>query len=1532
MRPRVPVLLAIALLGILLVLLFHDGLTAACLKSFARASGYYLRLSFLHVGFGDVVARDVFVANRAHEPLFTADRAEIAFSLRDLLPGSRRRFGLRFIDLQHPVLTMIHESDGAYDIALPSTSLNTASNSTPWDVRVSVREGEVLLRDRYIRVGEERLESITGVRLDGLFSQLTPSYYHAAFVLRDAGRDYPVWGHGIFGVSPGFMSQRWRAEELPIAALLNFALTTRTVRCDAGRLVDVNLRTFAFSDGARAFVSASARLENGQLYTAQLTQPIRDVRGSLHDFGNGIETTGLEARFAGVPLRLTGGVYGLRETPIVRFALRGAGDLKQLRQGAAAARGQPISGSFRVSAFIEGSARQPLVIARVFSPRLQYGQFAFARSRGTFVSYDTQLDVLGSDIAYGPFAFRARGSLDLREHVSTLFVGHAETLTANVPYLAQVTSDRRIETTWLLSGTDARSALQGVVYGSGNADTTRALFHMRPDKTGVFGPFMLRRGDENPVEGIAAFDFSGRRSLAFLDVSGLHPYGIPLRDVHAAVGVRGNTLDMYGASLRVADGTVTASGSVGGRGKLIVTAAGIDTAQLRALGIPWRQGRLSAVAEIQNLPRSPSVLFDVLLSHGVYAAAGMVLPFEGNVDLGYAGERVTVNAGMLLPGSYASLAGVVHGVRIGHLEPRADIYARVRAADIALLARGTRMRLSEPLEGSIDVDMHVTGKSDALLVDGSVRVPEGAFNGLRFRDGVASLLGSSRALTVRDGKIIVGGTSTLFAANVSAGSQSLDIHAAHVNLADFNDFFDVGDMLGGSGRISLDAVRSASALKLSGDLALSGTRVQSFSLGETSLRIRPAREEEEATFAVLGAHGTLRATGRFGFSPSDPIAVDAHINEFALGTWLPAVGMVTPLSGNVDASLSARGSLRAPMLAAHASLRDGFMGRIPIHRFLLDATADRQRVRISRASLDIPALNVTTSGMFSPVAGAPFAVTARAESLDIGMLAANVTGKKPPLGGTLIAQTWLSGTQTRPNVRAQVTLSDVRVNDVRIPRVFADAHLDARTASLDRGEIDLPRGKLLANGHVPIVLRASRFVDAREPLIASLTAAEVDLAPFARAFSSDTKLAGVLDGGVYATGTIGEPHLAGHIALRDALYSSSLLRSPIEHGSIVLDFHNAQEVRLSSMHLEAGGGRIDAEGIGNLGDLRHVVQTFAVRASAVAHNFRIDAPKYFRGMIDGTLMLVRAPRESTLVSGNVFFSQARIPLSDLIPSTPEARSNAPAPAIAFDLGVSAGNDVRVQNGNVDVGARGKVRLSGTLADPTLSGHFDATDGSFTFYRTFTVQSATVRFSPSLGLIPMVDATATTQVSDTDILLHATGQASSLNLDFASDPSYDREQIIALLAGMRTPDASAAGQPSFLQSTAFGYVNQQFARSFLEPLQSRLGQSLGLKNLQLNAGLAGTYGANATAALGRRLTASFAESYGVTQRQSVGLAERFNASTSVQFTLFSASASPQTAFVGNLPFDPTKPVDLSLLSLIPPAGTKGFTLSFQHRFR
>jgi hypothetical protein len=276
------------------------------------------------------------------------------------------------------------------------------------------------------------------------------------------------------------------------------------------------------------------------------------------------------------------------------------------------------------------------------------------------------------------------------------------------------------------------------------------------------------------------------------------------------------------------------------------------------------------------------------------------------------------------------------------------------------------------------------------------------------------------------------------------------------------------------------------------------------------------------------------------------------------------------------------------------------------------------------------------------------------------------------------------------------------------------------------------------------------------------------------------------------------------------------------------------------------------------------------------------------------------------------------------------------------LNVAATTDDRLQGPAVDVGAKGAVQVSGTLAHPALSGDFSSTDGTLSFYRTFVLQNAQVAFDPASGIIPSVDATATTHVPDpsTDVLLHVHGPATGLSIDFASNPDYNRSQIVGLLVGAQNLGAvsgvartspNPGGNGNAIQNLAVGYVDQRFTQSLFEPFSSSLGSALGFSTFSFNAGLTGGFSASASRQLGKNLQASFSDAEGAQgQQQAFALAMNFSDAASMQLTLFNAGTGNRTVGLAS-PFASTSPTNYQLQALAPTPGASGYVFTFARRY-
>ena len=1027
--------------------------------------------------------------------------------------------------------------------------------------------------------------------------------------------------------------------------------------------------------------------------------------------------------------------------------------------------------------------------------------------------------------------------------------------------------------------------------------------------------------------------------------------GVSIDALDATIGLRGKSIDVYAAQARLDGNDIVARGSFGDGGTLDVSTGSIDLAALRAAGVPVRGGSLSAVASIGGSMAAPDVRAGVAASNITLpnpAYAGLAV--TANSGLAYDGKTLTIDNALVRAGpAVASLEGSVNGL---HGDPAKAHYAfdaHVREADIGTLATLLKVPVAYP-EGSLDADVSVAGSGTRPAVAGKVSVPEGSVNGLRFRNAAVTLSGNARALDARGGRVTVGNTLIGFSAAATSSEQTFALHAPRVELADLNDYFDEGDTLGGAGSIDALVRNEPSAIVTSGRVRLTHTKFRRFDLGDTRADWSTSGRRIDTDFALGSTAGQVRVAGSVTMPASQPLRDTFHRSTIAFTTsaqgvdlaqWLPAAGIVAPVSGTVDAGANVRGVYPNLGLTAHASVENGTVRGIPIRVASIDLSAGSGRVTIAKAALAIDNASATASGSAGLRPGAPLSLNVLAQTADVGALAKTLGAKTIDASGALTTTLHLTGTPQQPLLAGTFDATSLRSQRFTIPHAHLEASVSKTRATLVSAEVDLQAGRLLASGAVPIVVQPVAGVPENAPLTLNVTADHIDLAQFAALLPKGTEATGQINGTVAVIGTRATPGLRGDIALTNGTFVGPQLRSRLTNGVAELAFAD-RTVRLQNTHVAVGGGTISASGEVTIPDLSNPAESASANLTIVSQYAVLDAPKYIKGRVNGSVSVVRAAGAPAQVTGNLAFTSTRIPTNVLIPSTgPSPSATQAAFPVAFDLGIDAGNDVRVQGGPVDIGAKGHLQVGGTLLAPTVDGELDSTGGTLSFYRTFMLQyPSTVRFHPDNGIIPNVDALATTSVDNppTDVTLHVTGPATQLNVDLASDPSYSREQILGLLVGAQALGAvsgvattnGGGPQQNPFQAAAEGQLGGLLTQNILEPFSSQLGGAVGLNNLAIN------YTPGSGASLGaekkilKDVDAVFAESFTYPQRQSIGFRASPNNATAIQLTFFSQPESNQfNIFQGAQAFQST---NLSVTAAQPATGSTGFSLSFQRKFR
>jgi autotransporter translocation and assembly factor TamB len=1609
---------------------FHDAIAAAVVRAVAAGAGYHVAFERLQVGLGGATALGTDVTDRAGLPVFHADRIELHYDLRDLAPGARRRrFGISALDVERPVVTLIHSADGSYNVTLPASALPSKPDTTPLDVRVRVRDGSVVLIDRFTDPGRERRERIAGVTADAVLSPRAHAFYDIRFALVTGGASYPVRGKATFAAARGFEAQRWTARDLPIAGLVDFALSTHAVSLAAGELHDVDVRRYAFVDPdgtTHAHLGLRARLAGGTADVAGLAAPLRDVRGPLLGYDDGLTTTGIDARLAGVPLHLAGGVYDLA-APKLRFALAGDGEIAQLQRSVAPAQRQPLTGRLSFALEALGSLNAPVVRGTFSAPQLVYRGFPLAAPAGAFAVRGRELQILTARVGYGPVEVGAAGTLELQRHVATNLVVTLRGAGDGLPYVAQVLPGVRLAAVALVSGTGTRLAGRGILYGDAPDGRLDAFFDVDGGGSGVVGPLSVERGDGASLYARVALDGPAGRATGIVDVRrlalrpapvpplpGLHVPALPALagttlDAQLAGGLDDGRLDALAGTVRVTspygtlagralsdgeligfdgrvrssfarlrpftgalaahgdiagslqalgNGTVTAvQGEIGlaggvvtlqgrsaaGAGELIATTSPLD---LHALGastsLPLDGGTVMADVRARGTPNAPRADIALLLDGARWRGTRV----SANADAAYAGGTLRLrDATALAFGAYATAAGSVTGLG-GRHAPALDLSAAVRGAQLRPLAAALALPLRYP-DGELDADLRAGGNANAPHIAGSVRIPAGSLNGLDFSDAAVTIAGTPRDIVANDGRVTVDSTSVAFSGEAGGGTQRFSLRAPHVELADFNDYFDTADTLGGSGHVAFDASRSATGASASGDVAIAGARYRRFDVGDIAATWGTAGRTLAGSARVQSSYGTAALNAGATFPAGDPLRDAAHrttlaatgtLAGFDLAHWLPVAGLQVPVRGIVDGSARVTGTLAAPAFVATAALHDGALQRYPVDALTLAASGDPGGARITALHVAGPGLTADASGTFGYHASDPLALALRVQSGDVALLAKSL-GVPLNVGGAFTTEIAAGGTRAAPRLTQTFDATDLRSGRYTFAQVHAELSADPATLQLRTLDARLARGRLLAAATVPIELHPAPAIRSDAPLSASLRAQGVDLAQFAALLPGAATLGGTLDGAVSATGTLADPAVTGTLTLAGGSYASALLPAGITAARARLDLTRS-EARLGDLHANLGAGSLDGAFDATFGDLRDVRRTLAFTGELRAQRAAIDVAGAVRGTVDGTVTADKARGALPRIAGDVTFSNTRLSLAALIPHAPPER-NAPLPPLAaFDLHVTAGNDVRVQGPGIDVGAEGTVALGGTLAAPQLDGRLRSTDGQLSFYRTFVLHQSTVAFHPADGLVPDVDATATTEIADPDtqILLHVTGPATHLNLDLSSNPGYDREQILGLLVNAQAfgavPGIAATpgGAPGISATGVAGsFLGQAFTQNLLQPLGSGIGQSLGLQNLALGYGFGTGVSAGASKRLGKNVYATFAQTFGTDQRQSIALNDDLSRAGTLALTFFNAGNQSPSLLATQQLFAPVDPTNFTLEALQPPPGIAGLVLTFQRKF-
>ncbi len=587
---------AVVLVG-LVVANRHALIHFAFERAIGAATGYQVRLGDQRLGRNHGALIDVHVSHNG-EPVLDARRIDLYYSLRDLFPGSKHRFGLSAIAIDTPAFTAIHHRDGSYNIAIPSGGGATTPsapgrvNPVPMAFTVRVRDGSVLLRDdaEFARDGSE--QRITGLTADATINSAGRTHYVVTGQLHDTALE-PFRAVGTVDVVRGYAMHHLQAKALPIRTIGNFIINSAALRVLAGTAHDLDAKLYAFdvtpSSDVTYHVGASLNVADAQLYVESLAKPVDDINGRLQIVDNALFARRLDATLAGVPVTVTGGLFDFRD-PQLRFALAGSGDIATLRSALSFARNEPVRGATRIGVLLEGSTSAPIVVVHADAARMFYRDLPL-NAVSTDLALSSEVVTIAPLVAtYAGLRTTTIGTLALGKAPTSNLAIHIETTSDALPYISEVLPHEPIVADLLLHGSGEQFGARGSLASLRGIDRASALFHFDPDGIAEVAPLHIAAGNGS-VDGRYRLDRPAKTSAFWVIAQGINLHA-PSREIFP-----GATLPQ----LPALDGRLGYAAVVGGgSGSDVVLAGRLSAGRTTVSGVAFDGLDASFAGNLQN--------------------------------------------------------------------------------------------------------------------------------------------------------------------------------------------------------------------------------------------------------------------------------------------------------------------------------------------------------------------------------------------------------------------------------------------------------------------------------------------------------------------------------------------------------------------------------------------------------------------------------------------------------------------------------------------------------------------------------------------------------------------------------------------------------------------------------------------------------------------------------------------------------------------------------------------------------------------
>jgi autotransporter translocation and assembly factor TamB len=1384
-RRRAILLGAVGLIVAAIVVTRPPVLAALLPRVIALATGYDAQFA------ADFENGRVSLANvrvtRSGELVLTAARVDVAYSVRDLLPGSAHRFGLTAIRIDRPVLTLVRHKDGSYNITLPAAApagpeAPTPPNRVPIALTVTVRDGTVSVQAPDALDPQARHLAASGLTLDASIDTSARTHY----TLSGSIAGSTLRGGGTIDVARGYAMHRATLGQLPIRPVADYFINSRAAQLLSGTARTIDVRAYALDvqpfQPVAYHLGGSADIAGASMHLTGLALPLLGIGGHVGVVDNVFYFNRIDASLARIPVVASGGIFDFTH-PHFRFGITGHAQLAQLKKAFTFSSTRDIRGNAALAVEVDGPLGEPAISAQLNATDTSYAgvplhdvHATMAYTNSTLYFLPVRSSAPGTDVA-------VRGALFFDEHtVHSEAAVHLRSNADRLPYAGEVLGPEPLIADAFIDGIDTNFYGYGALASERGIDRVAAVIHAGPTGQLDLAPFWVRTNDVT-LSGGYHLDRHSDRSAFWLYAENI--------TVHApkVPAFLGNLLEIPSFDGHIDRLAIAAAGRSGNDA---VWGGSLHAHHLTIANEPFDRLSTSFAGTLADAAASP------------VSAAGPWGTFDG-------GGAVSLH-GIAMRGSY-------HGTLQG-LEPFLS---------------------GVPARGSIDGTAAIAVTPGGLVIQGdNLALGNASIHGL-------PLSRATGTLTIRDGHLrvysalgTVAGGAVVAAGPYDSGIALVAHNVDGAQLRSIGLPLDAGTV-SAAGRLG----EGAPLPTFNGGVTIASGRVQAYRVDGSALvalHARGARLDHvvgalNGTYAI--ASGTLGAldTGNPTYAmradvPAGDIANALHTLD------LPALAS----DGTFNAALDLGGAGVHPDARGRIGVPAGSVNGLPF----IDATA-LLSANTTGVSVRDGHVLVGTTGVAFDAASRPRisalrinAPVANLEDFDNFFDTGDTLAGNGRVKAALISQAHRLATSADVDLRG-FRYRNLPIGDTRAS--WSSAH-NTVTGSI---AIDSIGGSLRANGTIaaqPSLQWQHTLRDSRYDLTFDVD--DLDLSTWMAAFDfPEVPITGKISADARVRGRFPHVQLNGTTTMD----GGTLWRLPLESFDTQFSSHG-DRLRLDSASLVAAGITATATGEAgfapndpvnltlylNSDDLptltwelsRRRVPVTGLFESTISIGGTFSKPTFNAAfdasdanvygisvpLLFGSLRLAGGALE--LRNAGVQFEKGQVTIAGSLPLQISPFRIGPRSApVSFDVAVNGLDpaifDTIAGNGTMFGGSiDGAFGVGGTVAAPRVAGNFGITKGSYvsSFERTpitaitaslaFNRTSATVdAFSAKLGtgvLTGSAQFTLPSGVANTALnggngagfTIHAA--AKSAQLDF---PQYGAGTIDAALALTRTPDEALA---------------------------------------------------------------------------------------------------------------------------------------------